>query len=249
MTLSGADEQRPVFLTAEWRSLALLNFVIGPAALGPLVPMGTELDLFDGQALVSLVGFLFQKTRVRGIAVPFHQDFEEINLRFYVKRDVHGQLRRGVVFVKEVVPKSAIAWVARTLYGENYIALPMRHDVAPGGHAEYACQMNGRWNAFRVSVEGKPSALAAGSLEHFILEHYWGYARQRDGGTMEYQVEHPAWRTWQVKSATMEFDAAALYGDRFASALSAPIQSAVLAEGSPVTVRGGARLPNRNGGL
>lgn len=249
MIPTGADGQRPVFLTAEWRSLALLNFAIDPTVLRPLVPDGTEFDLFEGQALISLVGFLFQKTRVRGIAVPFHQDFEEINLRFYVKRDVGRQLRRGVVFVKEAVPKAAIAWVARTFYGENYVALPVRHDVGSGSHAEYACQINGSWNSFRVNVEGKPNAPEAGSLEHFILEHYWGYARQRDGGTMEYQVEHPAWRTWPVKSATMEFDAAALYGDRFASALSAPIHSAVLAEGSPVTVRSGARLPNRNGGL
>ena len=34
---------------------------------------------------VSLVGFMFKNTRLLNIPIPFHTDFEEVNLRFYVK--------------------------------------------------------------------------------------------------------------------------------------------------------------------
>ena len=107
------------FLTAEWRSLAMLNYVVDPALLAPMVPRGTELDSFDGRTYMSLVGFRFERTRVRGIWIPLHSDFDEVNLRFYVRRRVSGEIRRGVVFIREVVPRWAIAAVARAVYGED----------------------------------------------------------------------------------------------------------------------------------
>ena len=112
------------FLTAEWRYLAMLNYEVEPERLMPLVPKGTELDTHDGKTFVSMVGFLFLNTRVMGLAIPFHRDFEEINLRFYVRRKAEDGWRRGVVFVKEIVPRTAIALTARWLYNENYVALP-----------------------------------------------------------------------------------------------------------------------------
>src|SRR4026208_556537 len=93
------------FLTAEWRRLAMLSFEIDPRVLSPLVPAGTELDEWQGRTFASLVGFLFLDTRVFGLAVPFHRNFEEVNLRFYVRRMASDGLRRGVVFVKEIVPR------------------------------------------------------------------------------------------------------------------------------------------------
>ena len=122
-----ADE-RPIFLSAEWRHLLLMNFEVDPAILASRLPAGTELDLFGGKCYVSLVGFMFLHTRLAGrIPIPFHTNFEEINLRFYVKRTVNGEQRRGVCFVKEIVPRMAVALVARVLYGENYVSRPMSH--------------------------------------------------------------------------------------------------------------------------
>ena len=137
------------FLTAEWRDLALLNYEIEPDVLLPHVPGGTEIDLWDGRCFVSVVGFRFVKTRLMGLPIPFHSNFLEVNLRFYVRREVQGELRRGVVFIKEIVPRRAIAWVARVLYNENYVALPMRH-VVEAGSARYEWRLRGAWN--RLSV-------------------------------------------------------------------------------------------------
>src|SRR5687767_14420287 len=108
------------FLSAEWRYLAMANFRIEPAVLEPFVPRGTRLDMFHGEAYVSLVGFLFRDTRVLGFSFPRHRDFEELNLRFYVVRDVEGESRRGVVFIKELAPRWAVCTIARALYNENY---------------------------------------------------------------------------------------------------------------------------------
>ena len=231
------------FLTAEWRALLMVNYAIEPAALAPYLPRGLELDLWQGEALVSMVGFLFLKTRVLGVPVPFHQNFEEVNLRFYVRRQTPGGWQRGVVFIREIVPRFAIAAVARVVYNEQYVTLPMRHRVpAESGDFEFSWRFRGRWNSLAASTDGGPQPLAPGGAAEFIFEHYWGYTRQRDGGTVEYQVEHPRWRVWTAERPRLDSDIAALYGPAFVPSLSAPPRSAFVAEGSPVLVRRGVRV-------
>jgi uncharacterized protein YqjF (DUF2071 family) len=234
------------FLTAEWRYLAMLNYLVEPAVLAPFVPAGTELDSWQGNTFVSVVGFLFLDTRVLGVAIPWHRDFEEVNLRFYVRRQAADGVRRGVVFIKEIVPRTAIAATARLLYGEKYVALPMRHSLPMEGtrptHAEYLWKLRGAWHRLRAVPAGAAVEALAGSEEEFITEHYWGYSRLRGGGTVEYQVEHPRWRVWQAEAASLECDAAALYGPQFAPALAARPSSAFLADGSPVTVYRGVKI-------
>ena len=181
--------------------------------------------------------------------IPFHRHFDEVNLRFYVRRVVGGEVRRGVVFVREVVPRRAIAWVARWTYGERYVAQPMRHEVAlPGssgrsrGLVRYDWKVAGSWCRMEATVEGEPQPAADGSEEQFITEHYWGYARQRDGATVEYRVEHPSWRVWQAVSTSVTGDVAPLYGTGLATAISGPPRTAFVADGSEVAVHPGRRL-------
>lgn len=233
--------QPRLFLTAEWRSLLMINYAIDPTVLQPLVPHGVELDLWRGEALVSMVGFLFLDTRVMGVPIPFHRNFEEVNLRFYVRRQTPEGWRRGVTFVREIVPRQAIATLARVLYNEPYLACAMRHRLEPGS-CEYGWYFRGRWNGMSAEFADEPAPLGEGSAEEFIFEHYWGYTRQRDGGTAEYRVEHPRWRAWTARNARLDCEAVALYGADFARALAAQPVSAFLAEGSAISVRRGARL-------
>jgi hypothetical protein len=241
--------KRPLFLSAEWRYLAMINYEIEPELLQPFVPAGTELDTWNGKMFASMVGFLFLNTRLLGLPVPFHTNFEEVNLRFYVRRRGPEGWRRGVVFVKELVPKTAIAAVARLVYNENYQALPMRHTLeqrretaSTSVTAEYGWRANGRWNRLQVQTDGPLLPMASGSEAEFIAEHYWGYAAQRDGGCVEYQVEHPPWRVWPVGQSLLDCDVAALYGPQFVAPLTASPSSAFLAEGSAVVVRQGRRI-------
>jgi len=230
------------FLTAEWRDLALLNYEIEPDVLRPHIPAGTELDLWDGRCFVSVVGFRFLKTRLMGVPVPFHSSFLEVNLRFYVRRKVGAEVRRGVVFIKEIVPRRAIAWVARVVYNENYVALPMRHAV-DNVSARYEWRLDGAWNGLALAGLGEWHVADPASEAAFITEHYWGYAVQRDGSTLEYQVEHPRWRVAQATEVELACDVGRLYGDEFAQALSREPASAFLADGSEIVVRRGRRLP------
>jgi uncharacterized protein YqjF (DUF2071 family) len=231
-----------VFLTSEWRSLLMVNYVVDPVLLEPLVPAGTELDLWNGRAYVSVVGFRFLRTKVLGLPVPFHGNFDEVNLRFYVRRRADGAWRSGVTFVKEIVPRRAIAFVARKLYNENYVRLPMRSEVTIPGSVRYAWRHAGAWEGLSATTDGDACVPAAGSEESFITEHYWGYARQRDGSTVEYGVEHPQWRVWRCAAAELTSRVDLLYGPRFVPYLAGPPASAFLAEGSPVIVRRGVRL-------
>lgn len=223
----------------------MLNYEVDPAVLQPHLPPGTEVDTWQGKTLVSVVGFLFLDTRVLGVAVPFHRNFEEVNLRFYVRRADVAQAPRGVAFVKEIVPRPAIAWTARLAYGERYVSMPMQHLLGYRAGlptlVEYRWRFRGRWQRLGVTPVGGAQPMASGSEEEFIAEHYWGYARRR-GGTVEYAVEHPPWRVWQVGESWLECDVAELYGPDFAPFLHAAPSSAFLAEGSAVVVRQGRRL-------
>jgi uncharacterized protein YqjF (DUF2071 family) len=221
------------FLTAEWRDLALLNFEADPAILGPYIPAGTELDTWRGKTLISMVGFRFFRTRVFGIPIPFHGVFDEVNLRFYVRRAVAGEVRRAVTFVREIVPKRAVIAVARWAYNEPYMTCPMRSEQQPD-RMEYGWEFGGRWNHLAVIPGGALQPLEAGFEAAFITEHYWGYTRQRDGGTLEYRVEHPRWRVAPVADTEFDCDALGLYGPAFAEVLRGKPFSAMLAEGSSV---------------
>jgi len=237
----------PVFLRARWEHLVFANYEVPRELLEPLVPGGTELDDWKGAFLASLVGFRFAETRVLGFSIPGHRTFEEVNLRFYVRRRApDGALRRGVVFVRELVPRTAIAFVARSLYNEPYLTVPMHHrttlDAARGGRAEYGWTHEGAEFLLYASAEGPPGPLAAESEAEFVTEHYFGYTRQRDGGTLEYRVEHPRWDVWTAKTAAFEGAAASLYGASFAEILARPPRSAYLALGSEVSVRRGTRI-------
>ena len=228
------------FLTANWRYLAMLNFVVDPKIVAPLVPPGTELDFENGKTFLSVVGFLFLDTRLLGLPIPLHRDFEEVNLRFYVRKKSADTWRRGVVFVRELVPRRAIALVARAFYGEKYLALSMKHEIEhvdPKLKVEYSWRRGCKWESLKMSASGEPQAIAAGSHAEFITEHYWGYTRVR-AGCSEYQVEHPRWKIWNANDFEFRGDTAALYGPQFVETLSAPPRSAFIAEGSPITIEG-----------
>jgi len=225
----------------------MLNYEVEARLLLPLVPAGTELDCWNGKVFVSLVGFRFLRTKMFGLLpIPMHANFEEVNLRFYVRRQVENEVRRGVVFIQETVPRRAIALVARVFYNENYVAMPMAHKILSAGDNSlslaYRWRSGKRWNAIKVETEGNPELPAEGSVEQFITEHYWGYAAQRDGGCVEYRVTHPAWRVWRVRHGAFDGDAENFYGKDTAAVLRSKPQSAFLAEGSTVAVMRGRRL-------
>ena len=227
------------FLTANWRYLAMLNYVVDPRIIAPLVPPGTEIDLENGETFISIVGFLFLDTRLLGLPIPLHRDFEEVNLRFYVRKKSADTWRRGVVFVREMVPRRAVALVARAFYGEPYLALPMKHeieDVDLNVKVEYSWRRGRKWESLKMSAHAEPQTIAAGSHAEFITEHYWGYTCIR-AGCSEYRVEHPRWKIWNADSFEFSGDVATLYGEQFAETLAAPPRSTFIADGSAISVK------------
>jgi uncharacterized protein len=226
------------FLTANWRYLAMLNYVVDPALIELLVPVGTEIDYQNGETFVSIVGFLFLDTRLLGFPIPLHRDFEEVNLRFYVRRKSADMWRRGVVFIRELVPRPAIALVARACYGENYLAIPMKHEIEHVDlklNVAYSWRHGRKWESLKMRASGEPQDIPAGSHAEFITEHYWGYTCLRSG-CGEYRVEHPRWKLWNASEFELNADVATLYGQQFAESLNEPPRSAFIADGSQVTI-------------
>ena len=237
---------RPPFLTAVWKNLLMRNHEVPEDLLRPLLPPGTELDPWNGRHLVSLVGFQFLETRVMGIGIPLHRNFEEVNLRFYVRRKSPQGWRRGVCFVRELVPRRAISTVARVLYEEPYLAVPMSHRIVESGglprEVAYTWRMATGEGSLAAKTVGPWLPLEPGGEAEFITEHYWGYTKRSRGPASEYQVEHPPWRVMEVTESSFAGDVTALYGKGFVEPLAAPPVSALLAEGSAVTMRRGTRL-------
>lgn len=282
------------FLTARWLDLVMLNFRANPAMLAPFVPPGTELDFHQGQTYVSVVGFSFCQSRLLGLRIPGYQWFEEVNLRLYVRRRAASGLRRGVVFVREIVSRRAVAWLANLIYNENYLIRPMDHTFGRNGptpylagrqtsikqpqHApqddladptpllrvdrvaparennvvpttrnnqeyiEYTWSDAGRWGRVGARCVGPWRLPPPGSLNQFIVEHYWGYGRDRRGRTLEYRVDHPPWRVALAEEVIWECDPEAVYGRPWADILGQPPIGVLVADGSFVTLSRAERL-------
>ncbi len=227
------------FLKAEWRKLALANYIVDPKLLNDYLPYKTELDIWEGNCYVSLVGFMFINTKLLGIKVPFHVNFEEVNLRFYVKYNDGKEWKRGVVFIKEIVPRHALTFVANTVYQEHYQTLAMRHNwkkTAESWEIKYEWKHKGQWQHFHVESELQSQAFPEGSETEFITEHYWGYTKIKDQKTYEYQVTHPRWEAYPVKNYDIQVDFGALYDPRFSFLNKEEPKSVMLAEGSEITV-------------
>lgn len=233
------------FLTAQWRYLAMLNFEVDPATLAPLVPKGTLLDDEAGRHYVSLIGFLFLGTHIFGLPAIFHENFEEVNLRFYVRRELAQQSRRGVVFIREIVSLPLVTETAKLTYNEPYKTAPTQHSLVRTNDAlrsvEYLLGPPARQCRLTLHVEGEPATLQSGSHEEFITERPWGFTRQRDGGTIEYAVDHPRWKVWRHARAELSGTLGDFFPQPFSSILTGTPASAFVAEGSAVAVH----LPQR----
>jgi hypothetical protein len=240
------EADRGVFLSAEWRDLVMLSYEVDPDLLSRYVPRGVELDAFEGRTFVSLVGFRFLRTKLLGVlAVPFHTNFDEVNLRFYVRRREGEETRRGVVFIRELVPRFAIARLARLAYGEKYDSCPMQHEIVRKEiaiSAAYTWQIEGEHFRLDAEAGGAPDYVAENSLDNFITEHYWGYSAKPNGTSIEYRVSHNRWRIWTVAESRFDGDATGLYGRGFGEILSDRPDSAFIAEGSAVVVHKGQRI-------
>ena len=230
---------RSPFLTAEWKDLIMANYIIDPALLLPYLPGKTELDLYNGKAYVSLIGFMFANTRLLGVRIPFHVNFEEVNLRFYVRYNDKGTWKRGTVFIKEIVPKAAISLVANKLYNEKYSTMPMKHflqksanDIKLGYHWKY----KNKWNRIEATTSISSKPMQQGSEEQFIAEHYWGYSKYSEAITVEYEVTHPAWKIFDVKNYLIDCDFTALYGEGFSMLQTSTPNSVFVAEGSAISI-------------
>ena len=227
------------FLKAEWRKLAMANYAIDKDILKKYIPAKTELDLWNDTCYVSLIGFMFLNTKMLGVKIPFHINFEEVNLRFYVKYKDGTQWKRGVVFIKEIVPKHAITFVANTLYKEHYDTMPMSHKWSETDVSrifEYDWRCKNQEQSFKVTTEKDLVAILEGSEAEFITEHYWCYSRKNDHKSVEYEVTHPKWEQYIVKNFEINVDFCLVYGSDFSFLNDLSPKSVFLAEGSGITI-------------
>ena len=229
------------FLTAEWNDLAIINYEIDPKILEKYVPLGTELDFWNKKCYISLIGFMFENVKVLGVKIPFHVNFEEVNLRFYVKRFENGIWKRGTVFIKEIVPKPAVTLVANTLYKEHYQTLKMQHSRTTNEHSksfQYQWKKDSKWNKISMTTEKTPQQIEPNSKAEFITEHYFGYTKFNQKKTIEYEVTHPRWQQLQVQDTKIDVDFENIYGNEFKILQNQTPASTFLAIGSKITIEG-----------
>jgi uncharacterized protein len=229
------------FLTAQWNDLAIINYEIDPKIVEKYIPKGTEIDLWNDKCYISLIGFMFENVKIVGIKIPFHVNFEEVNLRFYVKRFENGQWKRGVVFIKEIVPKHAISIVANTLYKEHYQTMPMKHARTENKNSkmfQYKWKKAHKWNSITMETAKTPMPIEINSEAEFITEHYFGYTKYSNTKTIEYEVTHPRWQQLEVRNFSTGVDFENVYGAEFSFLQNLKPASAFLALGSDITIEG-----------
>lgn len=229
------------FLTASWKKLCFANYAVDPQILKPYLPAHTELDFFEGKCYVSLVGFLFDDVKLKGISIPFHKRFEEINLRFYVRHFDGKSWKRGTVFISEIVKKPAIAWVANRIYNEKYSVFKMhyKHDLTnEENFISYGLHFENNWQLLQIATAPVATAYESNSITAFITEHFWGYSKKTESESWEYEVKHPLWKSYKVLNYDVIFDFGAVYGKLFEDLSQRSPDSVQCMEGSAVSIEG-----------
>lgn len=226
------------FLTATWKYLPFANYKVPREFLMPFVPQGCQLDRFRESYYISVVGLRFLDTRVLGVPVPGHINFSEINLRFYIKAEVGGKMRHGVSFIKEIVAKPVITWVANNLYNEHYQTMPVRYGLqehGPEHHINYEWRPKSRWMKFNLSYAPDKKQIMPDTEEQFILERYYGFSQHR-GGTTSYEVKHVSWHYHEVLESFVDIDFEETYGKEFGLLNELEPSSIMMAEGSRIGI-------------
>lgn len=226
------------FLKAEWRKLAIINYEINPEILEKYLPKGTELDFYQGKCYVSLVGFMFLNTKLLGLSIPFHRNFEEVNLRFYVKKKEGNQWKKGVVFIKEIVPKPSLSFVANSVYKEHYKTMPMKNKIHHKDQElliKYSWK-DKSWHSIEITAENEPLKMENNSEFEFITEHYYGFTKKKNK-TSEYEVCHPKWDYYLIRNYQLKIDFQKVYGNDFECLNAQKPISVMLAEGSGIEVK------------
>jgi uncharacterized protein YqjF (DUF2071 family) len=229
------------FLTAEWNNLIMANYEVNESFLLPLVPAHTQPDTFNGKHFISLVGFMFNDVKLKGIPVPFHRNFPEVNLRFYVKHFDGKEWKRGVVFISEIVPKPAITIIANVLYKEKYRTMPMKTLIDKSGDSYqfgYEWKYKQEWYNIKAETLASAVPMQAGSESEFITQHFWGYAKLTEKKTNEYQVAHPQWNLFPLKAFDLHCRFDILYGNKYSFLNERHPDSVFVAQGSPITIYG-----------
>jgi uncharacterized protein len=227
------------FLKANWENIIMANYAVSPEILQPFLPRGVELDLYNGNAYVSLVGFMFKDTKIFKVPIPYFGTFEEINLRFYVKRKDGDIEKRGVVFINETIPYRVVAWMANKLYKEHYTTIPTKHSIRineDSKQIEYYWKINKLWNSIKVNATLANDEMSKGSFEEYIFEHYFGYTQIDEANTEEYSIGHPSWKINTINNYTIDCNFEAMYGKPFAHLSKKKPDSIFIAEGSSVNV-------------
>lgn len=233
------------FLSAKWKNIVMANYIIDKSLLSKYLPKYPELDIWNNKCFVSLVGFMFLDTKLVGIKFPFHINFEEVNLRFYVTYNDGINIKRGVSFVKEIVPKFAISSIANILFNEKYVTMKMKNKLEINNNnlsVDYLWKYNSNWNKIGVECENQKYELESNSLEEFISEHYWGYTKYNNDITIEYEVQHPKWKYYKVNNFEINVNFCELYGKEFSFLEKQEPISIFLADGSDVNVSFGRKI-------
>lgn len=226
------------FLKANWENLIMANYEVEPSILKPYLPKGVELDFYKYKTYVSLVGFMFKKTSLFGLPIPFFGSFEEINLRFYVRKVEGKKIKKGVVFINETVPFKIVALLANKLYKEHYISIPTKNtiDIGEHKHINYEWKMKNKWNSITVQSDTNKYKIEPSSIEEFIFERYFGFTKLSPSRTQEYRIHHPRWMTHKILNNNIDCDFRTMYGDAFSNLNNQAPNSIIMAEGSQVSV-------------
>lgn len=227
------------FLSARWENLIMANYAVDPQVLRPFLPHGVEIDFYNAKTCLSLVDFMFKGTSLFNITIPFLGTFEELNLRFYVRRVEGETIKRGVVFINETVSYKPVAWLANKLYKEHYLAIPTKSSIsysASKKYISYEWKVKERWNQMAVNASKEREKMIPNSIEEFIFERFFGYSKLNSQQSHEYKVNHPSWEVNKVIDYSIQCDFTSMYLTDFSFLNSHAPDSVIVAEGSPVIV-------------
>jgi uncharacterized protein len=196
---------RPWVMGQSWCDLLFAHWPVPVEKVRAHVPPELELDLYDGEAWISVTPFEVRGTRLRGVLPPpVLSRFPELNVRTYVT--VAG--RPGIWFFSLDAASALAVMAARTTYRLPYFRARMAIEAPGEPWIEYRSERTdprGEAVAFRgrYRATGGHRYADPGSLEAWLVERYRLYTV--DGGQVYAADIHH--RPWTLQDADAEIEA------------------------------------------
>ncbi len=218
-----------LLLVADWNYMFVRSFLVEPKLLQDKLNPLLDLTLFNGKALVQIVGRAIENTKIKGLAISPIKFFD-FNLQVKVKKDE----KDGFILVKQIVPKYCVANFISRLFYAKAETLPMEEKKIIENDKmiiQQSIWKDKELSEIQIVAEANPTPIESpfgNSRNKFVFSE--------ENGFQEFSIETEHWNSFNIEKSTFNLNHEKLYGKEWEFLKDAEFLETKLYQGSYLKV-------------